>query len=192
MQLVLFLASSALQYPFTKCNLPANVNFDPLGLSRTDLTYKRFFSPEPRDAMDILNDYREAEIKHGRLAMLAAVAYPIQEVFQPILARQLELPSMLSDGNLSPSVINGHLDPSIVIWLVGLGSGLELGRMMSPESAVLGDYGWGRVVTPRATAPSLFRLQAGEMWNGRIAMVAILAYVVQEALTKTPVLMAIG
>ena len=31
-----------------------------------------------------------------------------------------------------------------------------------------------------------FSLQEGEIWNGRIAMVAILAYVVQEAATGIP------
>ena len=29
--------------------------------------------------------FREAEIKHGRLAMLAAVAWPLQEIFHPLL-----------------------------------------------------------------------------------------------------------
>ena len=31
-----------------------------------------------------------------------------------------------------------------------------------------------------------FSLQEGEIWNGRIAMIAILAYVVQEAATGYP------
>jgi hypothetical protein len=31
-----------------------------------------------------------------------------------------------------------------------------------------------------------FSLQEGEIWNGRIAMIAILAFVVQEAVTKVP------
>ena len=31
------------------------------------------------------------------------------------------------------------------------------------------------------------RLQAGEVWNGRVAMLAVVAYVAQEALTRAPV-----
>lgn len=33
--------------------------------------------------------FRHAELKHGRLAMLAAVAWPLQEIFHPILVDAL-------------------------------------------------------------------------------------------------------
>lgn len=178
----------ALHYPFTHCKMPGNVNFDPLGLSRIDLTYKRLSSPGPRNASDILGDYREAELKHGRLAMLAAVAYPAQEFSQPLLAERFNLPSLLSDGGTSPSLVNGNLDASTVVWLLGLGSGLELSRLMMPTTSAAGDYGWGRVVAPNADAAEIFKMQAGEVWNGRIAMMAVLGYVVREALTKSSVL----
>ena len=59
--------------PLHRSNLPGNVNFDPLGLSMNDLTLKRFISQ--RSPEEILYDYREAELRHGRLAMMAAVAY---------------------------------------------------------------------------------------------------------------------
>lgn len=41
--------------PLKKCNLAGNVGFDPLGLAKNE---------------GVLMDYREAEIKHARLAML--------------------------------------------------------------------------------------------------------------------------
>ena len=44
-------------------------------------------------------------------------------------------------------------------------------------------------MTPVRVGTSKFvGLQEGEIWNGRLAMVAVLGYVVQEAVTKTPVL----
>ena len=98
--------SASLMYPLTSSNLAGNMLFDPLKLSLIDLTYKRFLTTERRDPMDILNDYREAELKHARLAMLAAVAYPVQES----LASTLHLPNRLVHEVLSPLLINGELD----------------------------------------------------------------------------------
>merc|ERR1711871_1590994 len=68
--------------------------FDPLGLGKDDN----------------FAFMREAEIKHGRLAMLAAVAWPLQEILHPILADSLSLPDKLIESNgASPSLLNGGL-----------------------------------------------------------------------------------
>merc|ERR1719484_478984 len=71
--------------------------FDPLNLG-TDETFVPF---------------REAEIKHGRLAMLAAVAWPLQEIFHPIavdLLRGAGVTGVLVETNgFSPSLLNGGL-----------------------------------------------------------------------------------
>ena len=48
----------------------------------------------------------------------------------------------------------------------------------------VGDYGTARIAEPGTE--QFFSLQEGEIWNGRIAMIAIFAYVVQEALTGFP------
>ena len=48
-----------------------------------------------------------------------------------------------------------------------------------------GDFGTLRFAE-RGTE-QFFSLAEGEVWNGRIAMLAVLAYVVQEAVTKVPV-----
>ncbi|KAJ1379864.1 chlorophyll a/b-binding protein domain-containing protein, partial [Ochromonadaceae sp. CCMP2298] len=50
--------------------------FDPLGLSR-DVSEKR------------LKLWREAEIKHGRLAMLAAMGILVQERFNPLFGGRI-------------------------------------------------------------------------------------------------------
>ena len=51
-----------------------NKGFDPLGFA-TSLT--------------TLKAYREAELKHGRLAMLAALGWPVSELLQPVLASKM-------------------------------------------------------------------------------------------------------
>jgi hypothetical protein len=43
-----------------------------------------FVGEEERPPALILRDYREAEIRHGRLAMLAAAIWPLQEIFDRI------------------------------------------------------------------------------------------------------------
>ena len=75
--------------------------------------------------------YREAEIKHGRLAMLAAVAWPLQEIFNPIAADWLysttgvALPDVLAESNgASPSLVNGglfqlELLPALLLFTLG-------------------------------------------------------------------------
>merc|ERR1711871_828655 len=59
-----------------------DVGFDPLGLAKT---------PE------LLDQYRLAELKHSRLAMLAAVGFIVSEEEDFKFASQLGLPSMLTD-----------------------------------------------------------------------------------------------
>ena len=182
--LSILLSTCVLVPPLSTSSLPGNVNFDPLQLASKDLTLKGLKTK--RTSEDILYDYRESELKHGRLAMLASVAYPIQEVVNPILSKSLNFPNELAYGKLSPSLVNGNLSPSILIFFLGLASGLELWKM-NQKTSIPCDYKW-RFLNTDSDSSEFFDLQAGEVWNGRIAMIAILGYVVQEALTKTPVL----
>ena len=62
----------------------------------------------PEDELLRTNNLRDAELRHGRLAMLAAAAWPIQELAHPSLAKLVGAPELLSDGR-SPSILNGGL-----------------------------------------------------------------------------------
>merc|ERR1711990_1249587 len=79
--------------------LVGNKGFDPVGFA-TSLT--------------TLKGYRESELKHGRLAMLAALGWPVSELLQPLLASKFGAPDLLaisSDGLAkAPSVLNGGLE----------------------------------------------------------------------------------
>merc|ERR1719231_305152 len=81
-------------------NTIGDYGFDPLNLG-TDETFVPF---------------REAEIKHGRLAMLAAVAWPLQEILHPLFVDSLRasgvggVRDVLAETNgFSPSLLNGGL-----------------------------------------------------------------------------------
>merc|ERR1719240_235837 len=172
--------------------LPGDAGFDPLGLANFDLNLESA-TEKKRSAALVLRDYRDAELKHGRLAMLAAVAWPLQEKLNPLLAAQYHMPNMLAEtGGLSPSVLNGGLEqgviPGAVITFALLVSLVEAQGLRIKKSDgddwLPGDYGTLRLA--EKGTPQFFSLQEGEIWNGRIAMIAILAYVVQEAVTKVP------
>ena len=68
-----------------------------------------------------------AEIKHGRLAMLAALGWPVAELLQPIISSALNQPDLLvSDAagvpaERVPSLLNGGLDQiSPAFFAVGI------------------------------------------------------------------------
>merc|ERR1719163_1094518 len=94
--------------------LPGDVGFDPLGLANFDLSVDSA-TDKMRSAAYVVRDYRDAELKHGRFAMLAAVAWPLQEKLNPLLAAKFHLPNLVAEaGGRSPSVLNGGLEQGII------------------------------------------------------------------------------
>ena len=193
--LALIVASNAFQAPYivSKNGLPGDVGFDPLKLSTYDLNIMSA-TKKKRTSEEILNDYREAELKHGRLAMLASLAYPLQEKLNPIVSSTLNLPNLLEKtGGLSPSLLNGGLDQGrIPTFLFGVAVAIAMLEVRGMEltsnnpARLPGDYEL-RLTSTKPGDDEFTKLQAGEIWNSRIAMIAMLGYVVQEALTKVPV-----
>ena len=61
--------------------LAGDIGFDPLGLG---------------DTSEKLTFYREAEVKHARLAMLAAAGWPVAELLNGKLSAFLGVPSLLT------------------------------------------------------------------------------------------------
>lgn len=74
-------------------SLPGDVGFDPFNFAGGDKA--------------TLMNMREAEVKHARLAMLAAVGWPLAELFDGKIAGALGLESALTSTGSSPSVLNG-------------------------------------------------------------------------------------
>jgi len=168
--------------------------FDPLGLG-TDENFSAM---------------REAEIKHGRLAMLAALAWPLQEIFHPVIVDNLyalyhvTVPDVLMESNgASPSLLNGGLDqsevvPALALALIGASvieetdlarrAALGLGRNEYPAGRTEGDLGFDplKIYTP-LSAQGQRSMQERELCNGRVAMLAVLSYVATEAITGVPV-----
>merc|ERR1719375_575174 len=139
--------------------------------------------------------YREAEIKHARLGMLAAVAYPVQEKLEPILAKAFNLPDELKETlGRSPSIVNGGLEQgeiplALVLFLAGGAIVEYLTNKLKKEqgsSYVPGDVGLPYVNAASVEQQALRQLQ--ELQLGRLAMVSVLVYVIEESVFKTSIL----
>merc|ERR1719182_363626 len=145
--------------------MPGDVGFDPLGLANFDLSVDSA-TDKQRSAALVLRDYRDAELKHGRLAMLAAVAWPLQEKLNPLLAARFHMPNLVAEtGGLSPSVLNGGLEqgiiPSAVVTFAVLVSlveaqGLRIKKAQG-EAWMPGDYTTARIA--ERGSPQFFSLQ---------------------------------
>eukprot|EP00968_Pinguiococcus_pyrenoidosus_P009100 scaffold702_cov350-Pinguiococcus_pyrenoidosus.AAC.2 len=97
--------------------LAGDVGFDPLGFA---------------DSEAQLIWMREAEVKHCRLAMLAAIGWPMAEKVHGGLATTFGLDYLLSDGGKAPSVLNGGLGNLIIA--VGLGFAAVLASAIEVNS----------------------------------------------------------
>jgi light-harvesting complex II chlorophyll a/b binding protein 5 len=159
--------------------------FDPLGL----------FGADPLKLGWDQKFYREAELKHARLGMLAALAYPVQERLEPVLAKAFNLPDELKETlGRSPSIVNGGLEQgeiplTIVAFLAGGAIVEYLTDKLKKEqgsSYVPGDVGLPYVNAASVEQQALRQLQ--ELQLGRLAMVSVLVYVIEESVFKTSIL----
>ena len=191
------------------------------------------FGPNTKDAKRSLAWMRESEIKHARLAMLAAAGWPLEEMWHGGLAKITGAPYLLeaSQGR-SLSVLNGGLgEVAPFLFLVFLAiSAVEVstldqvygmtatGPTMKKDGSVVmksyvpGDCGFDPlnlylINAQQSQMPAMVRLQAqqdpaylyrweqsnrremeeAEIFNGRLAMLAITGFAFQEALWGSPV-----
>merc|ERR1719171_999425 len=145
--------------------LAGDMNFDPLQISDTPAA---------------LAWYREAEIKHARLAMLAAFGWPVSEI--------TNFGNLLNADGRAPSLLNGGLENiNVVYWaaVIGLGVFAE-SKGLDKQYGKQQDYLPGMIgFDPLgADSPSM---RNAEITNGRVAMVAITIYALEEAVTKAPI-----
>lgn len=147
--------------------------FDPVGLMVND------------EQLADYTRYKECELKHGRLAMLAAPGFLIGEQFHPLFGGGIDAPSYLAF----------QASPLQTFWpVVVLAIGLieittsvptfkdpEVAMWSMKEGRVPGDFGLFGGKDKAKTDPAGFKaIQTKEINNGRLAMIAIAGMVVQE------------
>ena len=158
--------------------LAGDVGFDPLGLAKSK---------------EELMNYREAEVKHGRLAMLAAAGWPLSEVLDKKIATALHMAPLLDAADRAPSVLNGGLGKvSPFYWIACLAAAAAIDafgtyRSQNAKDYLPGDFGFDPLgLYPKDEAGKL-NMQLSEIKHGRLAMIAITAFAVQEFVSKTGV-----
>lgn len=169
-----------LNAPAYLAELPGNADFDPLGLGS---------SPA------VLAYFREAELKHGRLAMLAAVGWPASELWDPAIAHTLGLTEKLTAKLEAPSVLNGGLDGiSPAFWggALGVATAIELYSIklrleVRDEPLAPGDLRFDPLGMYPVEKARRKRMDEAEVKHSRIAMMAIVGYAAAEYSLGTPV-----
>ena len=140
---------------------------------------------------DALQWQRKAELKHGRLAMLASVGWPMAELFHLNFAQALDLPYSLASGGRVPSVLNdglAHADfPVFWIAVLSAAAAIEIlesvGETQYPVE-MASSMVWEDEVDEEK--PSHF-MQEAEIFNGRLGMLAITTFAIQECLQNSAV-----
>ena len=160
-------------------SMAGDVGFDPFGFAKDK---------------DTLLYMREAEIKHSRLAMLAVVGWPLAELWDKPLAEAINLPSLLTNSGESPSLLNGGLgNIPAAYWLavVSLAGIVELeGMKMQEEKGkdyLPGDCNFDPLNFFPSDKKERNDMMTKELKHGRISMMAVLGFAVQEAAYNIPV-----
>jgi len=175
--------------------MPGDIGFDPLNLAQSDLLIGS--TDKARSSAAVLLDYRDAELRHGRIAMLAAVAWPLQEILSPVISRIIREPNLVAEtAGRSPSVLNGGLEQStipltVLAFFVAIAAIDFQSLKIKEEKGAMyipGDFGFDPLrLTAGMSRDELFNVQTVEINNGRLAMVAITAMVLEEAISGIPV-----
>jgi Chlorophyll A-B binding protein len=143
---------------------------------------------EPRPKALVLRDYREAEIRHSRLAMLAAVFWPLQEMldrfvldkdqFGPLIYGPVTLPyfPLIMTAIM---LLLGYLD----IYSQAIKDVDQIGEAFLP-----GDCFWDPLQILQGSPDSMKRnMQERELFNGRAAMLACASFTLEEAVSHRAV-----
>ncbi|CAM9234936.1 unnamed protein product [Sphacelaria rigidula] len=159
--------------------------FDPLGLSE---------GAEPGD----IKRWREAEIKHGRVSMLAALGVLVAEQFHPLF---------MGPDYIGPAVdhfqeITAQFPQQFwVAALLGIAfieynqittafaePGSMTGEAGLKEDYMPGDLGFDPLGLKPTDDEGLATMQTKELNNGRLAMIGIAGMLVQELVSPTNIL----
>merc|ERR1712232_351836 len=169
--------------------MPGDRGFDPFNFASNE---------------NALEWYENAEIKHARLAMLAAAGWPISELFHGPLAHALGMKSLLVYQDRVPSLLNHGLDRiSPVFWAASFAAAFSIesfgwiidrqrreeddGRCCDDNDDVAdryrydvpGDLGFDPLDLSSSSKKFAYHRES-ELFRGRLAMLAITGFAVQE------------
>jgi len=165
--------------PHMDGSMAGDVGFDPLGFADTKAS---------------LLNMREAEVKHARLAMLAAAGWPLSELFDRKIAELLSLEPAVNAANQAPSVLNGGMGKispfywGFCIVFAGAIETLGLLSVSKKKGYFPGNYGFDPFRLYPGDERGQKWMQTAEIKNGRLAMLAITGFCFQELVTHVAVI----
>lgn len=132
--------------------------------------------------------FRECEIKHGRVSMLAALGFVVQESFHPLFGGNIDVPSAFS---FQQTPLENFWGP--VVLVLSLIEAQAVNTVQAPTNAgfgvlqedhELGDFGFDPMgYKPAMSDAELRDRKNKELQNGRLAMLGIAGMVAQELTT---------
>merc|ERR1712134_173046 len=131
--------------------------------------------------------YREVELKHSRVAMLAALGFLVGEKFHPLFGGNIDVPSYIAFQETPlqsfwPAVVFAIAIPE-VFSVFSFNSPLG-GQPWSIRSDYeSGDLGFDPMGLKPTDAAELKEMQTKELNNGRLAMIAAAGMIAQELAT---------
>lgn len=147
--------------------------------------------------------YREVELKHGRLAMLAALGFLVGEQYHPLFGGDIDVPSLIAfqETLARLPLPSSFIYPAIVIAIaipeIYSTFNFEEPNGGSPYNAPTwwksawkirqdhfpGDLGFDPLGLKPGDEEEMNAMQTKEINNGRLAMLAIAGMVAQELVT---------
>ena len=157
--------------------------FDPLGFCT---------SGDEKVSEAKIRFYREVELKHARVAMLAAVGFPLAEQFHPLFATD-DAPSFMAFQQTPLQTFW-----PVVVGVIAIAEVFSVFTFQNPASYVngepaepwtmrldhqAGDLGFDPMGLKPTDPKEFAEMQTKELNNGRLAMIAIAGMVVQEGVS---------
>merc|ERR1711862_956576 len=148
--------------------------FDPMGFSESASEGRMRF-------------YREVELKHGRVGMLAALGFLVGEQFHPLFGGNINVPSYLAFQQTPlqtfwPAVVLAISIPELFsVFTFQDPSMGELWTIRKEHQS--GDFNWDPLGLKPEDPEELKQMQNRELNNGRLAMLAAAGMIAQELAT---------
>ena len=130
-------------------------------------------------------DYlREAELKHGRICMLAWTGYVVVDLGLRIPALPQEWEGLTSATAHDPLVAYGSLG-NLLVWIAmaEMVSWIGVSQMLQGSGRAPGDFGLGVGLLEGKSEDEVNSMKLKELKNGRLAMLAFSGVVTQSVLT---------
>merc|ERR1712187_40764 len=124
--------------------------------------------------------YRRAELKHGRVCMLASLGIIVQEVYHPFFDFWQDGPWVSAVASHFSATAAKNFWPAF--WIMAAGHELAT-SLRDYDGKEYADYGFDPLGLKPEDPEELLALQNKELNNGRLAMHAAAGAIVQELLT---------